>query len=131
MQLGSQNLSVSYVSARKKIEKLVPLIHSDSDIRLFKPMASGNENFTNLALNTVYAMFVRFGDVHVIRGVEPALHLNYQEIDCTPFQRISDNTIAVLYQNCITKRNANLGSRGQLSKLLLEYQETNKVNLVS
>ena len=117
--------------ARKKIETLIPLVRSDADVRLFKSFPPKDENFTSLAVNTIYSMFVRFGDVHVIRGVEPALKLRYRETDCTPFLSIADKTIAALYKHCLTTRNSNLGSRGQLSRLLLDYQESNAINLLS
>ncbi|XKL59141.1 hypothetical protein PGB90_000157 [Kerria lacca] len=118
-----------YFITRKRIEKLIPLVKSDSDIRLFKRRDSDGENFTHLVLNTIYGMFVKYGDVHVIRAVEPGVRLKYQEVDCTFFQSITDSTMAALRKNCLNERNTNLGSRSQLSKLLLEYQEQNKLNL--
>ena len=121
----------SLVSARKKMETLIPIVRSDADLRLFKSSSSKDENFTSLAVNTIYSMFVRFGDVHVIRGVEPALKLRYREVSCIPFLSIADKTIAALYKHCLTTRNTNLGSRGQLSRLLLDYQESNNINSLS
>ncbi len=102
------------------------MVKSDSDIRLFR---GDGKDFANLALHTIYGMFVRYSDVHVIRGVEPALRLKYRETDCTPFENSTDATVASLRQNCLKKRNASLGSRSQLAKLLLDYQEMTKTNL--
>lgn len=76
-------------------------------------------------------MFVRFGDIHVIRAVEPALRLKYREINCQAFQAITDSAVAALHKNCQTKRNINLGFRSQLSKLILEYQDNTKMNLTN
>lgn len=124
-----QRLSMVYISARKKIENLIPIIKTDSDIRLFRSNLIDRDNFTSLALNTIYSLFVRFGDVHVIRAVEPALRLKYHDIDCRVYQTITDSAVSALYKSCLTKRNFNLGSRSQLSKLILEYQDDMRVNL--
>lgn len=112
-----------YITTRKKIENLIPVIKSDSDIRVLRSNLIDRNNFTGLALHTIYSMFVRFGDVHVIRGVEPALRLKYREIDCHLYEANTDTVVSAVHTNCQTKRNFNLGSRSQLSKLILEYQD--------
>lgn len=118
------------ISARKRTEDIVPLIRSDSDIRLFRESEVDEGNFTNLALHNVHGMFVQYGNMHVIRGVEPGLRLKYKELDCSPYENKATKIVATLYEHCLKKRNWNLGSRSQLAKLLIEYQKSNKVNLI-
>lgn len=110
---------------------MIPAIKSDSDIRVLRSNLIDRDNFTSLALHTIYGMFVRFGDVHVIRSVEPALRLKYREIDCHLFETSADTAVNAVYKNCRTRRNFNLGSRSQLSRLILEYQDSTKLNITT
>lgn len=119
-----------YFSTRKQIERQIPLVRADSHIRdiasFFSDLPKNDENVTSLATHTVYSMFVRFGDVHVIRAVEPGLRLHYVQIDCDHHKSIVDSVTSSLYKQCIDKRNFNLGSRSQLAKLILDYKSVVK-----
>lgn len=123
-------ISVHVFIARKQIERQIPLVRADSHIRdiasFFSDLPKNDENVTSLATHTVYSMFVRFGDVHVIRAVEPGLRLHYVQIDCDHHKSIVDSVTSSLYKQCIDKRNFNLGSRSQLAKLILDYKSVVK-----
>lgn len=84
-----------YRSARRASEKLFPVIHSDREIKQL-PTSSAKD------LDSVFKLFVLFSDLHVFRAIEPALKLRYSDKN-----------------NCKSL----LGHRGQLARLIDEYQK--------
>lgn len=94
---------MAFLLARKKIEGKLPIAHTDKDLA-----ARWEEENDHI---TLYGLFVRFTDVHVLRGVEPSLRLRHVEQKC-----VTD------YALCIERRAHNLGPRSQLGQILLDYQ---------
>lgn len=109
-----------YWKARKAMEHIMPIVRNDKDI--LNLVKAHDINITNFAVHTIYSMFVRVSDLHVLRGVEPGLRLRYEEKACPQPTGISSVSAAGIYNNCIRSRAFNLGSRSQLAKLILEYQ---------
>jgi hypothetical protein len=77
----------------------------------------------NMTNPSVYSMFVAFSDCHIFRAVESGLRLRHKQRHCELYKgNIVDNLSAALYGDCIRSRNRNSGSKGQLARLVLEYQ---------
>ncbi|RZF45951.1 hypothetical protein LSTR_LSTR008328 [Laodelphax striatellus] len=112
-----------YATARKALESTIPMVKNDKDIlNLFQNQAA---NLTHYAVHTLYSMFVRKSNVHVLRGVEPSLRLRYEEKSCPVDNQSSPSATSTgLYNDCILTRSLNLGTRSQLAKLILDYQVT-------
>ncbi|XP_046421702.1 chondroitin sulfate synthase 2 [Neodiprion fabricii] len=102
-----------YTSIRKLAESIIPPVRADRDIAtVLKPSEQ------NL-INSVFELFILFGDLHPFRALEPALKIRYKEMNCRGTQ--SD----VTHIDCMKARSLNLGNRGQLAKLILQYQHSN------
>jgi len=72
---------------------------------------------------SVYSMFVAYSECHIFRAVESGLRLHHKQRHCELYEgNIVDHTSAALYGNCVRSRNRNAGSKGQLARLVLEYQ---------
>jgi len=68
-------------------------------------------------------MFVTYSDCHIFRAVESGLRLRHKQRHCELYkENIVDQLSATLYGDCVRSRNRNAGSKGQLAKLVLEYQ---------
>lgn len=80
-----------------------------------------SEFFQSLAENTLYSLFVRASDLHMLRAVEPGLRLRHVSLECTTNGSASDISLHTLHA-CIKARANNLGSRSALARLLLEFQ---------
>ncbi|CAG5092026.1 Similar to CHPF: Chondroitin sulfate synthase 2 (Homo sapiens) [Cotesia congregata] len=99
-KLNYQSISFyvkDYRSARRASEKIFPVIHSDREIKQLPTSTSSGKD-----LNSVFKLFVLFSDLHVFRAIEPALKLRYSDKN-----------------NCKSL----LGHRGQLARLIDEYQK--------
>ncbi|XP_046617698.1 chondroitin sulfate synthase 2 [Neodiprion virginianus] len=102
-----------YTSIRKLAESIIPTVRADRDIAtVLKPSKQ------NL-INSAFELFILFGDLHPFRALEPALKIRYKEMNCRGTQ--SD----VTHIDCMKARSLNLGNRGQLAKLVLQYQHSN------
>lgn len=96
---------------RKSIENQVPLVRTDKDIaRILKLSQS-------VFIGSIFDMFVVFSDLNTFRAVEPALKLKYREINCIGTR----NNITL--NTCLKQRSLQLGNRGQLTRLILDYKE--------
>lgn len=104
------------------MEHIIPVVRNDKDIVNF--IKNQEANVTNFAVHTIYSMFVRMSDLHVLRGVEPGLRLRHEEKSCQYPTSVNGPTAAGIYHSCITSQAFNLGSRSQLAKLILEYQSS-------
>lgn len=111
-----------YFSARRAMEQIIPIVRNDKDI--LNLVKDQDLNITNFAVYSLYSMFVRMSDLHVLRGVEPGLRLRYEEKTCPQPMTIHTITGAGLYHNCIKSQAFNLGSKSQLARLILEYQSS-------
>ncbi|XP_015597570.1 chondroitin sulfate synthase 2 [Cephus cinctus] len=102
-----------YTTMRKTIEPLsIPLVRTDKDIPELLKLSS------QTLIESLFDMFVSFSDLHCFRAVEPALKIRYKDVSCAGTR--SD----VAYKKCIRERSFRLGHRGQLAKLILEYQSS-------
>ncbi|XP_067121714.1 chondroitin sulfate glucuronyltransferase [Centruroides vittatus] len=101
-----------YLAARKTIEDSVPIVQSDRDL------LNGDAN----ALHTIYKMFLRSKSVHVIRAIEPSLKVSFRLDEC---HRLPTSSTA--HNGCILTKS--LGTRSQLSALLLERERNESKNL--
>ena len=117
-----------YLLARKTIEKKLPMIRADKDLNVLMSVSSStlqdketSEFLTSLAENTLYSLFVRASDLHVLRAVEPGLRLRHSSDSCSSDGSTSEISLRML-SACIKARANNLGSRGALARLLLEFQ---------
>lgn len=121
-----------FVSARKAIVNILPVVKVDRDILNLVPLRDTEmlANYTSFAVNGIYSMFVRASNVHVFRAVEPGLRLKHAERHCIPLKPVenSDLVKAAIYKNCIESRNFNLGTRSHLARLILEYEAENNKN---
>lgn len=61
-------------------------------------------------------MFVKYSELHAFRAVEPSLKIRYKNINCNGTRRED------IFQNCKKQQNLQLAHRGELTKLILEYQ---------
>lgn len=140
---------------RKKIEEFIPIIHTDKnlydlpkhfnkqleklknsdyitlgkiyDFNSLKNSDSFIGNLTNFSLNSVYNMFVSYGNLTVLRAVEPGLRLRHAEEDCSKIAIPDDLFKPVLYQNCVEKRNFNAGTRSHLGSFILQLMNDTNV----
>jgi len=110
--------------ARKRAESLIPIIRADRDIRhLVSESTSRSLKIANMTNPSVYSMFVTYSDCHIFRAVESGLRLRHKQRHCELYKgNIVDQMSAALYGDCVRSRNRNAGSKGQLAKLVLEYQ---------
>jgi len=106
------------------------MIRTDKDLNALVTIASSktaddktNDLLKSLAENTLYGLFVRASDVHLLRAVEPGLRLRHVSVDCMSSGSASEISLHML-NACVKKRANNLGSRSALARLLLEYQST-------
>lgn len=119
-----------YLRARKSIENYLPMMQSDKDLNVLVSIASSKttntetlELFKSLAENTLYSLFLRASDLHILRAVEPGLRLRHVPLDCTSSGSASEISLHML-EACIKARANNLGSRSALARLLLEFQSS-------
>ncbi|CAK9814853.1 Chondroitin sulfate synthase 2 [Anthophora plagiata] len=97
-----------YNAMRRTVEVSIPIIHSDRDISSMMKLSQ------DIPVTSLFEMFVSFGNVHVLRAVEPALKVKYKNIDCANNSNI--------YNICARSRKLHLGRRSQLARLILDYQ---------
>lgn len=123
-----------YLKARKAIENLLPMIRTDRDLSALTTVASlkptddkTSDLLKSIVENTLYGLFVRASDVHMLRAVEPGLRLRHISLDCSSSGSASEISLHML-NACVKKRAHNLGSRSALARLLLEYQLTPAVS---
>ncbi|XP_046743414.1 chondroitin sulfate synthase 2 [Diprion similis] len=102
-----------YTSIRKLAESIIPPVRADRDIATVLKLPEQN------LINSAFELFILFGDLHPFRALEPALKIRYKEINCRGTK--SD----AIYTDCMKARSLNLGNRGQLAKLILQYQHSN------
>jgi len=114
------------IPAREKIKDKLPVVTSDKDIDHFLPLmsaptlASNSTGFLgNLVINKLYSLFVRASDVHILRAVEPSLRLRYRSVSC--------NETLTNISYCSDSQAQNLGWRGALARLLLEFQGSRQI----
>lgn len=106
------------------------MIRTDKDLNVLVTLATfktsddqTSDLLKSLAQNTLYGLFVRASDVHMLRAVEPGLRLRHVSLDCTSSGSASEISLHML-NACVKQRANNLGSRSALARLLLEYQST-------
>lgn len=104
-----------YLIARKTIEKLIPIVQSDRDLL--------NENISALDID-IYDMFLISKSVHILRAIEPALKIRFNLYKCDPKQMSKK-----AHNNCQSSRTNSLGTKSQLSALLLEHEQIKQKNL--
>lgn len=97
-----------YNIMRKTIESSIPIIHSDRDILSILKLSQ------NIAISSLFEMFVSFSNMHTLRAIEPALKVRYTNITCV------DNININMF--CIQSKSRYLGRRSQLARLILDYQ---------
>jgi hypothetical protein len=100
-----------YISVRKSIENQVPLVRTDKDIANILKLSK------TISIGSIFEMFVVFSNLNPFRAVEPALKLRYRKIDCIGTRN------NVTLNTCLKQRNLQLGNRGQLTRLILDYKE--------
>ncbi|XP_011494577.1 PREDICTED: chondroitin sulfate synthase 2 [Ceratosolen solmsi marchali] len=100
-----------YMTVRKSIENQVPLVRTDKDIANILKLSK------TISIGSIFEMFVVFSNLNPFRAVEPALKLRYRKIDCIGTR----NNITL--STCLKQRNLQLGNRGQLTRLILDYKE--------
>ncbi|OXU16953.1 hypothetical protein TSAR_005256, partial [Trichomalopsis sarcophagae] len=100
-----------YMTVRKSIENQVPLVRTDKDIASMLKLSQ------TISIGSIFEMFVVFSNLNTFRAVEPALKLKYKEINCIGTR----NNITL--NTCLKQRNLQLGNRGQLTRLILDYKD--------
>lgn len=107
---------------------LIPIVRADRDIRLLVSESTSHSlKIANLTNPSVYSMFVAYSDCHVFRAVEAGLRLRHKQRHCELYEEnIVDQISAALFSDCVRSRNRNAGSKGQLARLVLEYQNQSK-----
>ena len=101
---------------RKTIASQVPIVKTDKDIAILLKLSQ------SALIDSIFNMFEAFSNLNTFRAVEPALKLKYQETNC--FATRNNYTV----YSCLKERNLRLGSRGQLTKLVLDYKESILIN---
>lgn len=101
-----------YQAVRKISDKEIPLIRTDKDLSLRMSTMS------RIDINSIFELFIIYTELHAFRAVEPALKIHYQEINCDGM--MSDNA----KDNCEVRKSLHLGNRGQLAKLVKQYQNS-------
>lgn len=96
---------------RKSIENQVPLARTDKDIARILKLSQ------TVFIGSIFDMFVLYSNFNTFRAVEPALKLKYKEINCIGTR----NNITL--KTCLKQRSLQLGNRGQLTRLILDYKE--------
>ncbi|XP_071454752.1 chondroitin sulfate synthase 2 [Hetaerina americana] len=122
-----------YLTARKKIEDEVPLVRNDKDV-------SRGHGMTTKDYPSLYSMFVKASQLHMLRGVEPSLRL-WHPLSHVPGQSVVSPekyggqgngmilpnckpTLPVnVFSECLLHSDLSLGTRAQLGSLLLQYRE--------
>ncbi|CAB0029709.1 unnamed protein product [Trichogramma brassicae] len=102
-----------YMTVRKTTDNKVPIVQTDKDISSVLKLSQFSK------IGSIFEMFVDYSNLNTFRAVEPALKLKYKEIHCTGTKS------NVTLESCLRKKNNNLGNRGQLTKLILDYKEHN------
>ena len=102
------NFNIHLISARKNIEAKISVVRTDKDISTILK----TENW----FGSIFEMFVSFSELHSFRAVEPALKIRYKEINC------NGTRSGEIFKKCRKQKNLQLGHRGDLTKLILEYQ---------
>lgn len=97
-----------YTSTRKLIEGKIPIVRTDKDIAMVIK--------SKTLLNSIFEMFVTYSELHAFRAVEPSLKIRYKNVNCNGTRRED------IFQNCKKQQNLQLAHRGELTKLILEYQ---------
>ncbi|XP_063985772.1 chondroitin sulfate synthase 2 [Diachasmimorpha longicaudata] len=101
-----------YLTVRKSSEKDIPMVRNDKDIISILKLSKSN------IIDSLFELFVVYSDLHPLRAVEPALKVRYSEIDCRGARVASESSKI----SCETRKYSMLAQRGQLAKLILDYQ---------
>lgn len=88
----------------------IPFVRTDKDLPLILKLG------LNHVPTSLFEMFILYGDVHPLRAIEPSLKLRYKPLNC------GDRQSNVAFDSCMEQRSSHLGHRGQLAKLILDYQ---------
>lgn len=83
------------------------------------------KTIVKISLNSIYGLFFKMDNVHILRAVEPGLRLRYAIIDCKKISHPDDLLKPLLFRQCIEKRNFNTGTRSQLGEFILNYVKKN------
>ena len=100
-----------YISVRKSIENQVAIVRTDKDIATILKLSQ------TVTIGSIFEMFVVFSNLNPFRAVEPALKLRYRDVNCIGTRN------NITFHTCLKQRNLQLGSRGQLTRLILDYKE--------
>ncbi|RUS82928.1 hypothetical protein EGW08_009312, partial [Elysia chlorotica] len=71
---------------------------------------------SQLANCDVYEMFVKNGNIHLFRAVEPEFKHFYMQLECMP------GTPVALHERCMERKSLNLATRAQLAKRIFQYK---------
>ncbi|XP_015115913.1 chondroitin sulfate synthase 2 [Diachasma alloeum] len=104
-----------YQTVRKSSEKDISIVRNDKDIISILKLSKSN------IIDSLFELFVVYSDLHTLRAVEPALKVRYSEIDCRGARLASESSKI----SCENRKYSRLGHRGQLAKLILDYQNSN------
>ena len=96
---------------RKVIENRIPIVRIDKDIVNILKLSK------SISIGSIFEMFVVFSNLNSFRAIEPALKLRYSKIDC-----IGSSNKNIL-NRCLKQKNLQVGNRGQLTRLILDYKE--------
>ena len=100
--------NIFFISARKNIETKIPIVRTDKDISIILK--------TENSIESIFDMFVSFSELHSFRAVEPSLKIRYKHINC------NGTNNEKIFKKCKKRKNCQLGHRGDLTKLILEYK---------
>lgn len=107
-----------FLTARKKVEEMIPIIRDDNDIELLV-------NRKDSRINNIIDMFVTSqAPIHILRGVEPNLRLGqrikrfFEKSPAPDVPQCPAITNDRSIKNCI-----NLAARKQMGDAILRYQD--------
>lgn len=101
-----------YQNVRKDSERDIPLVKTDKDIVSLIKLSKNN------IIDSIFELFVVYSDLHPLRAVEPVLKIRYSEVDCRGVKLLNEMSKI----DCENRKLLRLGHRGQLAKLILDYQ---------
>ncbi|XP_014204721.1 chondroitin sulfate synthase 2 isoform X2 [Copidosoma floridanum] len=100
-----------YATVRKSIKNQIPLVQTDKDIASMLKLSQ------SVPINSIFDMFAVHGKLNTFRATEPALKLFYRDVSCNGTKNNLSQSM------CLKRKSLQLGNRGQLARLILNYQE--------
>lgn len=99
------------ITVRRRTATEIPQVRTDKDIVTVLELSR-----LDIA-ESIFQLFVARSDLHAFRAVEPALKIRYSDSF-----RCNSTYSPTVKSNCERRKNFALGHRGQLAKLILDYQ---------